>query len=158
MHVQSCFAFQPIVFFRRSRCRQKRRKRLPTLKAMQERNLCLQGRMGRFSEWSSVSFNVTITNFFGTIERFGITLTSLQQTSHWDWKLLKLGQKVKSNLTGRALKTTFLWTVSSPPSFLRASHGEQKSWITLVPRSPLTCALCYLSTVTPKKKQKTKKQ
>ena len=31
---------------------------------MQERNLCLQGRMGRFSEWSSVSFNVTITNFF----------------------------------------------------------------------------------------------
>ena len=44
----------------------------------------LQGRMGRFSEWSSVSFNVTITNFFGTIERFEITLTSLQQTSHSD--------------------------------------------------------------------------
>ena len=63
---------------------------------MQERNLCLQGRMGRFSEWSSVSFNVTITNFFGTIERFGITLTSLQQTSHSDWQLLKLGQKVKA--------------------------------------------------------------
>ena len=129
MHVQSCcFAFQPIVFFRRSRCRQKRRKRLPTLKAMQERNLCLQGTMGRFSGWSSVSFNVTITNFFGTIERFGITLTSLQQTSHADWQLLKLGQKVKSNSTGRALKTTFLWTVSGPPSFLRATHGEQKSW------------------------------
>ena len=44
----------------------------------------LQGRMGRFSEWSSVSFNVTITNFFRTIERFEITLTSLQQTSHSD--------------------------------------------------------------------------
>ena len=134
-----------------------RRERLPTLKAMQERNLCLQGRMGQFSRWSSVSFNVTITNFFGTIERFGITLTSPQQTSHWDWKLLKLGQKVKSNSTGRALKTTFLWTVSGPPSFLRATHGEQKSWITLVPRSPLTCAPCYPSTVTPTKKNKKQK-
>ena len=61
-----------------------RRERLPTLKAMQEKNLRLQGRMGRFSEWSSLSFNVTITNFFGTIERFGITLTPLQQTSHSD--------------------------------------------------------------------------
>ena len=158
MYKKSCtkllFCLSTYCFFRRSRCRQKRRKRLPTLKAMQERNLCLQGRMGGFSEWSSVSFNVTITNFFGTIERFGITLTSLQQTSHWDWKLLKLGQKVKSNSTGRALKTTFLWTVSGPPSFLRAAHGEQKSWIALVPRSPLTCALCYLSTVTQKKKKK----
>ena len=93
-----------LLFFRRSRCRQKRRERLPTLKAMQERSLCFQGRMGRFSEWSSVSFNVTITSFLGTIERFGITLTSLQQTSHSDWQLLKLGQKVKSNSTGRALK------------------------------------------------------
>ena len=114
------------------------------LKAMQERNLCLQGRMGRFSEWSSVSFNVTITNFFGTIERFGITLTSLQQTSHADWQLLKLGQKVKSNSTGRGLKSTFLLTASGRPSFLRATHGEQKSLISYHPRSsPLTCALCY---------------
>ena len=70
------FCLSTYYFFRRSRCRQKRRERFPTLKAMQERNLCLQGRMGRFSEWSSVSFNVTITNYFGAIERFGITLTN----------------------------------------------------------------------------------
>ena len=164
MYKKSCtkllFCFSTYCFFRRSRCRQKRRKRLPTLKATQERNLCLQGRMGRFSEWSSLGFNVTITNYFGTIERFGITLTSLQQTSHSDWKLLKLGQKAKSNSTGRALKTTFLWTASGRPSFLRATHGEQKSWIALVPRLPLTCALCYLSTVTQKKNKnkKNKKQ
>ena len=163
MYKKSCtkllFCLSTYCFFRRSRCRQKRRKRLPTLKAMQERNLCLQGRMGRFSEWSSVSFNVTITNFFGRIERFGITLASLQQTPHWDWKLLNLGQKVKSNSTGRALKTTFLWTVSGRPSFLRATHGEQVESPSFLARlSRVLCAICPLWLQKKNKKRKNNKR
>ena len=137
-----------LLFFRRSRCREMRRERLPRLKvkATQERNLCLQGRMGRFSEWSSLSFKVTITNFFGTIERFGITLISLQQTSHSDWQLLKLGQKVKSNSTGRALKNALFCRpravvlLSSEP---RTANKKVKSpsFLASSPLAPHVCSV-----------------
>ena len=160
MYKKSCtkllFCFSTYCFFRRSRCRQKRRKRLPTLKAMQERNLCLQGRMGRFSEWSSVSFNVTITNFFGTIERFGITLISLQQTSHSDWQLLKLGQKGKKQFNWSSLENHF-FVDRERSSFFPQSHSRRAKKLNR-PRSSLASHVCSVLSVhcDSKKKQKTK--
>ena len=88
--------------------------------------------MGRFSEWSSLSFNVTITNFFGTIERFGIILTSLQQNSHSDWQLLKLGEKGKKQFNWSSLENHF---------FVDRGRSFFFPWVRATPLAPNVCSV-----------------
>ena len=125
------------------RCRQKRRERLPTLNAMQERNLCLQGRMGRFfwynrEIWNHV--NITTANF-----TFRLTIAQIRT-------------KGKKQFNWSRLEKHF-FVDRERSSFFHQSHARRAKKLnhprsSRLRRSPLTCALCYRSTVTQKKNKR----
>ena len=149
MNKKSCtkllFCFSTYCFFRRSRCRQKRRKRLPTLKAMQDRNLCLQGRMGQFSGWSSVSFNVTITNFFGTIERFENHVNITTANSTLRLKIAQIRTKGKKQFNWSSLENHF-FVDRERSSFFPQSHSRRAKKLNH-PRSSLASHVCSVLSV-----------
>ena len=90
--------------------------------------------MGRFCEWSSVSFNVTITNFFGTIERFGITLTSLQANFTFRLTIAQIRTKGKNQFSWSSLEKHFfvLKGETKPSAFAVWPKRDFKSLISTV--------------------------
>ena len=125
---------------------------------MQERNLCLQGRMGRFSEWSSVSFNVTITNFFWYNREIWNLVNITTANFTFRLTIAQMMTKGKKQFNWSSLEKHF-FVDCERSSFFPQRHARRTKKLNH-PRSsrlrisPLTCALCYRSTVTQKKSKR----